>query len=148
MVPDDVSALGMPERMCATLVRSKHFTCYSGTCVGTVARHLEFFLVSDSLVGLIRDVRVIELKPRPHVPVRLRFKSFRYITTVRVPFKTNPLPADRPFGPDVFHDWSEMLEVHTEDQLQDAKQAIAAAPDGGVGFVRSLINHWECLAER
>ena len=56
MVPDDVSALGLPERMCATLVRSKHYTCFSGTCVGTVARHLDFFLVSDSLVGLIHDV--------------------------------------------------------------------------------------------
>ena len=41
-----------------------------------------------------------------------------------------------------------MLELQDEKHLQLAKEVIVTGPDGGVGFVRSLIYHWECLAER
>ena len=148
MAPEDVNALGLPERLCATLVHAKECTCHSSTCVGTVARHLDFLLVSDALVSLIHEVSGLSMKPRPRGPVRIRFKSFRYITTVRVPCKKAPLPADRPFGPDVRHDWTAMLELQGEERLQLAKEVIATESDGGVGFVRSLIHRWECLAEK
>ena len=96
MVPDDVNELGLPSRLCATVVSSAAYTCFSSASIGTVARHLDFFLVSDALLSLICEVRAISTEPNPRVPVVIKFFTFTTVQRVRVPIRAAALPDARP----------------------------------------------------
>ena len=146
MAPEEVERLGLPHRLGASIVASTAFTCFSGTQVGTVPAHLDYFMVAEPLLPLVKDIRVVPIKPNPCMPVVLRLWSYHHLPPVRVPIKPLALPLDRPYGPDVEQDWASRQPLL--DGLPQAEQVIESDVHGGTEFVRGLIQRWSFLTER
>ena len=100
-VPSHVADLGLPARLQATLVHTALPTCHAPTVKGTTSRCLDYFLISDVLLPVIRNVQVRGLGARPHCAVQLTMASFAAIERVRVSRCPVPLPQQRPVGPDL-----------------------------------------------
>ena len=102
--PSHVADMGLPVRLQATAVHTAQPTCHTPTARGLTSRCLDFFLLSDVLLPLIRKVDVRDFNARPHCAVQLTMASFDAIERVRVPRCPAPLPQQRPHGPDLRYD--------------------------------------------
>ena len=113
--PSYVADMGLPARLQATVVHAAQPTCHTPTVRGITSRCLDFFLLSDVLLPLIRRVDVRDFNARPHCAVQLTMASFAAIERVRVPRCPVPLPQQRPFGPDLpYTGWEDMPAVLAE----------------------------------
>ena len=83
--PDDLDNSGLPIRLQATVVCGASPTCSSKTESGIVERCLDFFVVSDVLVPLVRSVQTLGVGTRPHQLVKLTMSSFARLPKVWVP---------------------------------------------------------------
>ena len=80
-----VDISGLPTRLQATVVCGASPTCSSKTESGIVDRCLDFFVVSDVLVPLVKNVQTLDIGARPHQLVKLTMSSFARLPKVWVP---------------------------------------------------------------
>ena len=73
---------------------------------------MDYFLISDVLLPLVRDVQVRDFNAGPRCAVQLTMASFAAIERVRAPRCPIPLPQQRPFGPDLpYEGWDDMAPL-------------------------------------
>ena len=99
--------------------------------------------MSDVLVRLVDNVRVIPLDTKPHDGVILSLRSFSTLCKVRVPWGPRVLAEDRPYGPDApsavwaaFGALGERGTGHILDRIA------RGPPQAARAFLDSLVSEW------
>ena len=139
--PADIEATGTPARLQATIVHTSGPTCDTKTGSGLTSRCLDFFLLSDVLVPLIRRLEALDLHMPSHKAIRLTLANYATIPLIRVPRCPRPLPASRPQGPNPrFEEWSAMSPLLDPTQHESIMAIARGNRTAAQEFLTSAIN--------